>query len=141
MPPIRASLASNNLVNLKYRAIFWFLAILSLTNLIPLVLFFPETLRAIVGNGSIPARGLNRSAWSIIKGRKKGAQELAEVEASVKKEINPVSLQSFMNASERSNLTSGFVMCSSSPFDIYLRKTLPSFFFTTPSITMRSMQW
>lgn len=51
---------------LRHRAIFWFLAIMSSTLLIPVILFFPETLRALVGNGSKPAHGLNRTVWSIM---------------------------------------------------------------------------
>ncbi|KAF8307810.1 MFS general substrate transporter [Clavulina sp. PMI_390] len=55
--------------NMGWRAIFWFLVILSASVLVPFVLFFPETLRSLVGNGSIPAHGLNRTAWSIISRR------------------------------------------------------------------------
>ncbi|KAF8307811.1 MFS general substrate transporter, partial [Clavulina sp. PMI_390] len=55
--------------NLGWRAIFWFLGILSGTVFIFFVLFFPETLRSLVGNGSIPASGLNRTAWSVISQR------------------------------------------------------------------------
>ena len=46
---------------LGWQSIFWFLAMLSTIFFIPLVLFLPETCRTIVGNGSIPASGWNRS--------------------------------------------------------------------------------
>ncbi|KAF2016618.1 MFS general substrate transporter [Aaosphaeria arxii CBS 175.79] len=37
---------------LGWRSIFWFLAIFAFVYLIPIVLFFPESCRAVVGNGS-----------------------------------------------------------------------------------------
>jgi MFS family permease len=44
-----------------WQSIFWFLAVLASVFFIPLLLFFPETCRAIVGDGSIQPRGWNRS--------------------------------------------------------------------------------
>ncbi|KAF9240540.1 hypothetical protein DTO013E5_5608 [Penicillium roqueforti] len=49
---------------LGWEAIFWFLAIAAGTFFVPLLLFFPETCRGIVGNGSSPAVGWNRTMWS-----------------------------------------------------------------------------
>ncbi|EAW14390.1 putative MFS efflux transporter [Aspergillus clavatus NRRL 1] len=52
---------------LGWQAVFWFLALAAITFFVPLVAFFPETCRAIVGNGSIPAHGWNQSLlnrWS-----------------------------------------------------------------------------
>ncbi|GFF42292.1 quinidine resistance protein 1 [Aspergillus udagawae] len=49
---------------LGWQAIFWFLALAAITFFIPLFLFFPETCRAIVGDGSIPATGWNQSVWN-----------------------------------------------------------------------------
>ncbi|RAQ51855.1 MFS efflux transporter [Aspergillus flavus] len=46
---------------LGWQSIFWFLAMSSNIFFIPLVLFFPETCRTIVGDGSIPASGWNKS--------------------------------------------------------------------------------
>lgn len=43
---------------LGWRSIFWFLAILVGMYMVPLVLWFPETGRNIVGNGSIRAQGM-----------------------------------------------------------------------------------
>jgi predicted MFS family arabinose efflux permease len=50
-----------------WRAIFWFLTIYGSAFLVTLVLFLPETLRALVGNGSIPARSVAKSPLSYIK--------------------------------------------------------------------------
>ncbi len=48
-----------------WQALFWFLLVLGALVLLLIVLFLPETLRSLVGNGSIAARGLNRSLVSI----------------------------------------------------------------------------
>ncbi|KLJ12114.1 hypothetical protein EMPG_12759 [Blastomyces silverae] len=45
---------------LGWRSIFWFLAIYSAVFLVFLGLSLPETLRSLVGNGSIPARGISK---------------------------------------------------------------------------------
>ncbi|EOA88754.1 uncharacterized protein SETTUDRAFT_159944 [Exserohilum turcica Et28A] len=55
---------------LGWRAIFWFQCIFSGVLLIIFIFFFPETCRKVVGNGSIPARGVNRSVISCIQDRK-----------------------------------------------------------------------
>ncbi|PWY72139.1 MFS general substrate transporter [Aspergillus sclerotioniger CBS 115572] len=46
---------------LGWQAIFWFLAVASSIFFLPLLLFFPETCRNIVGDGSIVPHGWNRS--------------------------------------------------------------------------------
>ncbi|KAK4500935.1 hypothetical protein PRZ48_009127 [Zasmidium cellare] len=46
---------------LGWRWTFWFLVIFAGFLLIVFTLFFPETCRNVVGNGSIPAKGVNRS--------------------------------------------------------------------------------
>lgn len=51
---------------LGWRAIFWFLTIVTGVILVPLIFFLPETLRAIVGDGSIPPPLLNSSPMTII---------------------------------------------------------------------------
>ncbi|KAK3987675.1 major facilitator superfamily domain-containing protein [Cladorrhinum sp. PSN332] len=43
-----------------FQAIFWFLVVLGSVSLILIVLFLPETLRSIAGDGSIPLKGINR---------------------------------------------------------------------------------
>ncbi|KAJ5153629.1 uncharacterized protein N7500_009068 [Penicillium coprophilum] len=52
---------------LGWRAIFWFLAIAAVTFFMPLLFLFPETCREIVGNGSTPAVGWNRTMWSYFR--------------------------------------------------------------------------
>ncbi|KAL2004420.1 hypothetical protein VTN02DRAFT_31 [Thermoascus thermophilus] len=59
---------------LGWRAIFWFLVILSAAFLVPFLIFFPETARRVVGNGSIPPQKWNMSLISYLKARK-AAQE------------------------------------------------------------------
>ncbi|EJD03623.1 MFS general substrate transporter [Fomitiporia mediterranea MF3/22] len=51
---------------LGWRSIFWFLAIASGSSMFLFILFFPETLRSQVGNGSIPAPKWNRAIIPII---------------------------------------------------------------------------
>ncbi|RDW77966.1 MFS general substrate transporter-23 [Coleophoma crateriformis] len=55
---------------LGWRAIFWFLAIYSGAFLVGLVFLLPETLRSLVGNGSIPPRGAAKSLLSYINQRR-----------------------------------------------------------------------
>ncbi|KAJ5190012.1 Major facilitator superfamily domain general substrate transporter [Penicillium cf. griseofulvum] len=52
---------------LGWQAIFWFLASAAGTFFVPLLLFFPETCRGIVGNGSSPAIGWNQTIWSYLQ--------------------------------------------------------------------------
>ncbi|KAF2501737.1 MFS general substrate transporter [Lophium mytilinum] len=61
---------------LGWRAIFWFLTIFSGTFLIFLVVFLPETLRSLVGNGSIPAKGLGQSLIAYLQLRRHDETEL-----------------------------------------------------------------
>ncbi|PYH81340.1 MFS general substrate transporter [Aspergillus uvarum CBS 121591] len=49
-----------------WRWIFWFLTILSGVFLAAIALFLPETCRAVVGNGSIPAARWNRPVFSVL---------------------------------------------------------------------------
>lgn len=55
---------------LGWRSIFWFLAIFSGVLLVLFIFLFPETCRNVVGNGSIPPTGINRSVISCIQQRK-----------------------------------------------------------------------
>ncbi|ODN98058.1 hypothetical protein I350_07700 [Cryptococcus amylolentus CBS 6273] len=54
---------------LGWRSVFWFLVIATCVALIPLVLFMPETLRSLVGDGSIPPPPLNTSPIVLIQKR------------------------------------------------------------------------
>jgi MFS family permease len=52
---------------LGWRAIFWFCLIYAAAWLIPYVLAVPETGRKVVGNGSVPAQGLNMTAIDLFR--------------------------------------------------------------------------
>lgn len=52
---------------LGWQAIFWFLAIIATVFFVVLLLFFPETCRVIVGDGSIPPSGWNRPLCACVK--------------------------------------------------------------------------
>ena len=69
---------------------FWFLAILSGGCLIALVVFLPETARQLVGNGSIPARGANRSFHSLLNRSKIPINSREEIEARPLRFPNPL---------------------------------------------------
>ncbi|KAK7420436.1 hypothetical protein QQZ08_010423 [Neonectria magnoliae] len=58
---------------LGWRSIFWFLAILAGITIALVVVFFPETCRHIVGDGSVTAPPMYRSLWQILKRRRKTA--------------------------------------------------------------------
>ncbi|WVQ78691.1 hypothetical protein IAT38_000778 [Cryptococcus sp. DSM 104549] len=62
---------------LGWRSIFWFLAIATGVVLVPLILFLPETLRSLVGDGSIPPPTLNSSPIMLYQ-RRKMERELRE---------------------------------------------------------------
>jgi len=46
---------------LGWRSIFWFLTILAVVFMVPFLIAYPETARNVVGDGSIPPQGWNRS--------------------------------------------------------------------------------
>ncbi|KAJ5453950.1 uncharacterized protein N7458_004906 [Penicillium daleae] len=52
---------------LGWQATFWFLAIIACIFFVLLLLFFPETCRVIVGDGSIPPSGWNRPLYDCVK--------------------------------------------------------------------------
>lgn len=54
---------------LGWRAIFWFLVIFASAFLIFFTLFFPETARGVVGNGSLPPQSWNQSVVGYLKTR------------------------------------------------------------------------
>ena len=51
--------------------VFWFLTIFASTFFLGMALFFPETCRKVVGDGSIPPPKLNKSLTSLWRGRKR----------------------------------------------------------------------
>jgi multidrug resistance protein len=64
---------------LGWRSIFWFLTIAAVVMLIPMLLFFPETCRKIVGDGSIRPHPAYRTFWQMIMDwrRKRAARKAA----------------------------------------------------------------
>ncbi|KAK2071091.1 hypothetical protein P8C59_005542 [Phyllachora maydis] len=70
--PVMGGLLSQKL---SWRCIFWLLAILAAVDLVLLLLFFPETCRRIVGDGSVRPPGLYRTCWQRIKDRTAGQGE------------------------------------------------------------------
>ncbi|RMX79563.1 hypothetical protein D0869_08222 [Hortaea werneckii] len=59
---------------LGWRWTFWFLAIFSGVLLVIFGLFFPETCRNVVGNGSVPAKGINQSLLGYLQQRRHARQ-------------------------------------------------------------------
>jgi multidrug resistance protein len=55
---------------LGWRAIFWFLTIFAGAFMVPFLVFFPETARGIVGDGSLPPQKWNMSLINYLKLRK-----------------------------------------------------------------------
>ena len=67
---------------LGWRAIFWFLVIMSGVYLVPFVITFPETGRNVIGNGSVPPQGWNMSLLNYLEARKIEQNEILSRTAS-----------------------------------------------------------
>ncbi|WVQ62951.1 uncharacterized protein L199_001100 [Kwoniella botswanensis] len=79
---------------LGWRSIFWFLAIATAVVLVPLILFLPETLRSLVGDGSIPPPALNTSPIILLQQRrmkKELMEDEEKVERPPRKKYQPLS--------------------------------------------------
>lgn len=70
---------------LGWRSIFWFLAIIAGAFLVPFLIFFPETARGVVGDGSLPPQKWNMSLISYLKSRKAREEGVASPAASTQK--------------------------------------------------------
>ncbi|KAJ5164881.1 Major facilitator superfamily domain general substrate transporter [Penicillium coprophilum] len=55
---------------LGFRSIFWFLAIASGISLLSILIFLPETLRSIAGNGTVALKGIHKPFIYSIRGQK-----------------------------------------------------------------------
>lgn len=62
---------------LGWRSIFWFLAIAATVFFVPFLLFYPETCRAVVGDGSVRAPRINQTLFQCLTQRQKGEDEEA----------------------------------------------------------------
>lgn len=71
-----------------WQAIFWFLAIAAGLFFVPFLLFFPETSRAIVGDGSIKPQRWNRPVCEWFQRRSSSAIETTETHALSHKKIS-----------------------------------------------------
>ncbi|KAL4800764.1 putative MFS transporter [Aspergillus venezuelensis] len=78
---------------LGWRAIFWFLVILSGVLGMALLLFLSETCRAVVGNGSIPPKRWNQSTWQIVRARTWTKNNDAATAAAVEPAYNTLQMR------------------------------------------------
>ncbi|KAL7620275.1 hypothetical protein AAE478_009268 [Parahypoxylon ruwenzoriense] len=65
---------------LGWRSIFWFLAACAVANLFVLLVFFPETCRMVVGDGSVLPRKSNRTLWQLVRYRER--KKVSDTESS-----------------------------------------------------------
>lgn len=74
---------------LGWRAVFWFLVILTTVFLVPYVLTVPETGRNVVGNGSVPPQGWNMTIFEWLRFRKedKAGNELTRTATSERRRL------------------------------------------------------
>ena len=70
---------------LGWRSIFWFITIFTTILLVVFAFFFPETCRNVVGNGSIPAKGLSQSILGYLQQRRhaRDAESIADSQSFV----------------------------------------------------------
>jgi len=77
---------------LGWRAIFWFLLICGGTYLIAYFIFIPETGRNVVGDGSIPPEGWNRSLVNCLQNQKAKAKGLTRTVSQEEKRLAGIEL-------------------------------------------------
>lgn len=78
---------------LGWRSIFWFLTIFVGSMMLLMFLFFPETSRSVVGNGSVPPQRWNASLMDIIRRRRQrtsGVPLQTQTIAKRKRRPNPL---------------------------------------------------
>ncbi|BEI95796.1 hypothetical protein CcaverHIS631_0107450 [Cutaneotrichosporon cavernicola] len=78
---------------LGWRSVFWFLTIATICVMVPFLFFYPETLRSIVGDGSIPPPPLNASPIALwhMHQQKKAGVEPDPIDRPLHKKYNPLS--------------------------------------------------
>ncbi|KAJ5949760.1 hypothetical protein N7454_001344 [Penicillium verhagenii] len=100
---------------LGWRAIFWFLVIFSGACFVILFMVYPETCRAVVGNGSVIPRRWNQPGWALIAPRSRFRQvETSPDYSSIEKlKIRPNPISSLLIAMQKESglilLYGGFV--------------------------------
>ena len=67
---------------LGWRSIFWFLTLFAGAFMVVFLIFFPETARGTVGNGSIPPQGWNMSLMNYLAVRKARKSSVSNMEDS-----------------------------------------------------------
>lgn len=72
---------------LGWRAIFWFLVIFAGAFMVPFLIFFPETARGVVGDGSLPPQKWNMSLISYLKSRKAREEGVGSPPNSTKQKL------------------------------------------------------
>lgn len=79
---------------LGFRSIFWFLVICAAVSLLSILVFLPETLRTVAGNGTVPLRGLHRPWIYYIVGQEHAKEDAIPTDkkctASVKTVLAPL---------------------------------------------------
>ncbi|KAI0132552.1 major facilitator superfamily domain-containing protein [Xylariales sp. AK1849] len=81
-PSIGPVISGLLLLRWGWRAILWFLSIISPCCLLTMLLFLPETSRAIVGNGNIGARGIHKALVPVLAPSSQGPDPCASEEPS-----------------------------------------------------------
>ncbi|KAJ5172605.1 hypothetical protein N7492_005198 [Penicillium capsulatum] len=114
---------------LGWRAIFWFLLIFAGAFMISFLVFFPETARVIVGDGSLPPQKWNMSLISYLKSRKSREEGIASPANSNKQRLSfPNPLQTLAIVFQKD--TSIILLCNALLFAGFydVSATIPSIF-------------
>lgn len=114
---------------LGWRAIFWFLVIFAGAFMVPFLIFFPETARGVVGDGSLPPQKWNMSLISYLKSRKAREEGVESPTSSTKQKLRfPNPLQTLSIVFQKD--TSIVLFCNAILFAGFydVSATIPSIF-------------
>ncbi|KAJ5362939.1 hypothetical protein N7541_003783 [Penicillium brevicompactum] len=113
---------------LGWRAIFWFLTIFAGAFLVPFLIFFPETARGIVGDGSLPPQKWNMPWVSYLKSRKNNEERPVSTGASKHKLKFPNPFETLVIAFQKD--TSLILFCNAILFAGFydVSATIPSIY-------------